>query len=120
MRICVVGAGAIGSWIAGRLALAGSDVSLVARGATLEAIDTEGLRITDAGDTRCVAIAASANPADLGIHDLVVVAVKAPALPEIAPALGPLIGTNTQIIPMLNGVPWWFTDEPLWSVDPDL
>jgi 2-dehydropantoate 2-reductase len=49
-----------------------------------------------------------------------VVAVKAPALPGLAPSLGPLIGTETAIIPMLNGVPWWFTAEPLWSVDPDL
>ena len=120
MKICIVGAGAIGSWIAGRLALAGNDVSVMARGATLDAIDTEGLRITDAGDTRCVAVAASPHPADLGFHDLLVVAVKAPALPELAPSLEPLIGPETQIIPMLNGVPWWFTDEPLWSVDPDL
>lgn len=120
MKICIVGAGAIGSWIAGRLALAGNDVSVMARGATLDAIDTEGLRITDAGDTRCVAVAASPHPADLGLHDLLVVAVKAPALPELAPSLEPLIGPETQIIPMLNGVPWWFTDEPLWSVDPDL
>ena len=120
MKICVVGAGAIGSWIAGRLALAGSDVSVVARGATLEAIDTEGLRITDAGDTRCVAVAASADPGELGVQEVVVVAVKAPALPELAPSLGPLIGAETQIIPMMNGVPWWFTDEPLWSVDPEL
>ena len=120
MKVCIVGAGAIGSWIAGRLALAGNDVSVMARGATLDAIDTEGLRITDAGDTRCVAVAASPHPADLGLHDLLVVAVKAPALPELAPSLEPLIGPETQIIPMLNGVPWWFTDEPLWSVDPDL
>jgi len=120
MKICIVGAGAIGSWIAGRLALAGNDVSLVARGETLQAIDSAGLRITDAGDTRCVAVAASANPADLGVHDTVVVAVKAPALPGLAARLGPLIGTETHIIPMLNGVPWWFTAEPLWSVDPDL
>ena len=102
MKICVVGAGAIGSWIAGRLALAGSDVSVVARGATLEAIDTEGLRITDAGDTRCVAVAASADPGELGVQEVVVVAVKAPALPELAPSLGPLIGAETQIIPMMN------------------
>src|SRR5689334_14556417 len=101
MKVCIVGAGAIGSWIAGRLALAGNEVSLVARGATLEAIDTEGLRITDAGDTRCVAIAASADPAELGMHDVVVVSVKAPALPELAPSLGPLIGPETQIIPMM-------------------
>ena len=120
MNICIVGAGAIGSWIAARLALAGNDVSVVARGETLAAIDAEGLRITDAGETRCVAVATSEDPAQLGVHDLVVIAVKAPALPDLAPRLHPLIGSGTTIVPMLNGVPWWFTEEPLWSVDPEL
>jgi 2-dehydropantoate 2-reductase len=116
----VVGAGAIGGWNAARLALAGNEVSLVARGKTLVAIETEGLLLTDAGETRCVALAASDDPAALGVHGAVVLAVKAPALPAIAPSLEPLIGPGTQIVPMLNGVPWWFTDDPLWSVDPDL
>jgi 2-dehydropantoate 2-reductase len=120
MNICVVGAGAIGGWIAARLALAGNDVSVIARGETLQAIETEGLRLTDSGSTRCVAVAASTDPAVLRVHDVVVIAVKAPALPEIASSLEPLIGQDTQIIPMLNGVPWWFTDDPLWSVDPNL
>jgi 2-dehydropantoate 2-reductase len=120
MNICVVGAGAIGSWIAARLALAGNDVSVVARGETLRLIETEGLRLTDAGETRCVAVAASSEPAELGAHGLVVLAVKAPALPLLATSLRPLIADETRIIPMLNGVPWWFTDDPLWSVDPEL
>lgn len=120
MNICVVGAGAIGGWIASRLALAGNDVSVVARGETLHAIDTEGLCITDGGDTRCVAVAAANDASALGVHDVVVIAVKAPALPHIASSLEPLVGPDTQIVPMLNGVPWWFTGDPLWSVDPDL
>jgi 2-dehydropantoate 2-reductase len=120
MNICVVGAGAIGGWIAARLALAGNDVSLVARGETLRQIDAGGLLITDGGDTRCVAVATSDDPASLGVQDLLVIAVKAPALPGIAPALARLVGPGTAIVPMLNGVPWWFTDDPLWSVDPDL
>jgi len=120
MNICVVGAGAIGGWIAARLALAGNDVSLVARGETLDFIDSQGLRLTDAGDTRCVAVATTSDAATLSTHEVVVLAVKAPALPEIAPSLAPVIGRETQIVPMLNGVPWWFTDEPLWSVDPHL
>ena len=120
MNICVVGAGAIGGWIAARLALAGNDVSVVARGSTLETIDTQGLLITDQGDTRCVAVAAATDPSILGVHDVVVVAVKAPALPQIASSLEALIGPDTDIVPMLNGVPWWFTEDPLWSVDPDL
>jgi 2-dehydropantoate 2-reductase len=120
MNICVVGAGAIGGWIAARLALGGYVVSLVARGETRDEIDSEGLRLTDGGETRCVGVATADDPAILGVQDLLVVAVKAPALPQIAPTLGPLIGPGTRIIPMLNGVPWWFTEEPLWSVDPGL
>ena len=120
MNICVVGAGAIGGWIAARLALAGNEVSVVARDETLAAIDTLGLHITDGGETRCVAVATASDPAQLGVQDVVVLAVKAPALPGIAPSLGALIGHDTQILPMLNGVPWWFTDDPLWSVDPEM
>jgi 2-dehydropantoate 2-reductase len=118
MNICVVGAGAIGGWIAARLALAGNDVSVVARGQTLAAIETQALWLTDGGDTRCVAVAAASDPSGLGVHDVVVIAVKAPALPGIAASLEPLVGPETQIVPVLNGVPWWFTDDPLWSVDP--
>ena len=112
MKICVVGAGAIGGWIAARLALAGNDVSVVARGETLAAIETQALWLTDGGDTRCVAVAAASDPSVLGLHDVVVIAVKAPALPDIAASLEPLVGPDTQVVPVLNGVPWWFTDDP--------
>jgi 2-dehydropantoate 2-reductase len=119
VKVCVVGAGAIGGWIAGRFALGEIDVSVVARGETLQAIDSEGLRITENGETRCVAVTTSADPSSLGEQDLVILAVKAPALVEIADTLEPLLGRDTLILPMLNGVPWWFTEEPLRSVDPD-
>lgn len=120
MNICVVGAGAIGGWIAARLAVGGNDVALLARGETLSAIDREGLLITEGGETRCVAVASANDAAALGVQDVLIVAVKAPALPQLAPSLRPLVGPDTHIVPMLNGVPWWFTDDPLWSVDPDL
>ena len=120
MNICIVGAGAIGGWIGARLALAGHEVSLVARGDTRSAIDTGGLQLTDMGDTRCVAVATADDPSAFGIQDLIVLAVKAPTLPQVARSLEALVGPETQIVPMLNGVPWWFTDDPLWSVDPDL
>src|SRR6185503_19658286 len=120
MNICVVGAGAIGGWIAARLALAGNELSVIARDETLNAIETQGLHITDGGDTRCVAVATASDPAELGFQDMIVLAVKAPALPGIARSLDSLIGPETQIVPMLNGVPWWFTDDPLWSVDPEV
>jgi len=120
MNICVVGAGAIGGWMATKLALAGSDVSLVARGDTLREIEARGLRLSEDGFLHCVAVATADDAAAFGRQDLVVVAVKAPALPQIAPRLEPLIGPETLILPMLNGVPWWFTDDPLWSVDPSV
>ncbi len=118
MRVCVVGAGAIGGWIAAELSLAGTDVSLVARGDTLRAIDAEGLRLNGHGESHCVAVTTAEDPADLGEHDAVILAVKAPALEDIAPRLVPLLGPDTPIVPMLNGVPWWFTGHNLASVDP--
>jgi 2-dehydropantoate 2-reductase len=119
MNICVVGAGAIGGWIAARLALAGGDVSVVARGETLRLVESEGLRLDEAGHLHCVAVEASDDPRQFGTQDLLFIAVKAPSLPDLAPSLRPLVGAETVIVPVLNGVPWWFTDEPLRSVDPD-
>jgi 2-dehydropantoate 2-reductase len=119
MRVCVVGAGAVGGWIAAELCLAGTDVSVVARGETLRSIETEGLRFTRGGETHCVAVATAEDPGGLGEHDAVILAVKAPALGEIAPRVAPLLGPDTPIVPMVNGVPWWFTDGHLRSVDPN-
>ena len=119
MKVCVVGAGAIGGWIAAELGLAGADVSLLARGETLQMIDSEGLRVTEHGATHCVAVATADDAETLGLQDVLIVAVKAPALADLAPSLRALIGPDTLILPMLNGVPWWFTEETLWSVDPD-
>ena len=109
MNICVVGAGAIGGWVAARLALAGHTVmALTSRG------PLASLTITDGDDTRDVAFARFDAP-----PQLLVIATKATALPGAAPALAPLVGQDALILPMLNGVPWWFVDgEPLRSVDP--
>ncbi len=118
--IGIVGAGAIGGWIAARLALANVAVSLVARGPTLAAIRTHGLRLTEAGETAVAKLAVSDNAAELGPQDLLVLAVKAPSLVAAAEAAAPMIGPETAIVPMINGVPWWFiSGEPLCSVDPD-
>ncbi|MFI5845288.1 2-dehydropantoate 2-reductase [Catenuloplanes sp. NPDC051500] len=105
LNVCVVGAGAVGGVIGGRLALAGVPVSALARGATLDALRTHGWRLND--DAAPVA-SASADPADLGPQDVVVIAVKAHHLPGLAPALAPLLTPDTVLIPALNGVPWWF------------
>ena len=117
-RIAIVGAGAIGGWIAAKLALAGHAVNLLARGQTLDALRRDGLRLTEGDTPRTAEVNASDRPAELGPQDLLVIAVKGPALAEAAEAARPMVGADTLIVPMLNGVPWWFLGEPLASVDP--
>ena len=128
MKVCIYGAGAIGGFIGARLAATGEcAVSAVARGATLQALREHGWRLQQA-DTllRAPLAAASDEPAQLGPMDLVVVAVKGPALSDVARCIGPLLGAQTVVLPAMNGVPWWFAQstpgfdgEPLRSVDPD-
>ena len=127
LRVCIYGAGAIGGWIGVRLARAGCDVSVVARGATLEALQLHGLRLESGGEVSSAPVRASASPAELGVQDLVVVAVKAPAMAEVARAIAPLLGPNTTVLTAMNGVPWWFFEgfggklagTRLKAVDPD-
>ena len=112
-KICVYGAGAIGGWIGARLAAQGAQVSCVARGATLAALREGGLRLIEADANgqsveRAFAVQASAEPAELGMQDLVIVAVKAPAMAEVARHIGPLLGPHTVVLTAMNGVPWWF------------
>jgi len=127
MKVCIVGAGAIGGFVGTRLAAAGkAQVSALARGATLEALRAHGWRLQmDGGLISAPAAAVSANAAELGPQDLVVIAVKGPALGVIAPAIAPLLGEHTLVLPAMNGVPWWFGSGaaglpggPLDSVDP--
>lgn len=107
-KVCIYGAGAIGAWIGARLARTGCEVSVVARGATLQALQQHGLRCREDGTEHTAQVAASADPADLGVQDLVVLAVKAPALPEVARHIAPLLGPDTVVLTAMNGVPWWF------------
>jgi 2-dehydropantoate 2-reductase len=117
--ITIIGAGAIGGWIAARLALAGNTVSLIARGRTFEDLRSSGLRLSEAENQAVAPVTLISDPAEVGQQDLVIIAVKAPALADAADMARPLIGPDTIILPMLNGVPWWFMAEPLRSVDPD-
>ncbi|WP_326542414.1 2-dehydropantoate 2-reductase [Pseudorhodoferax sp.] len=126
-RVCIVGAGAIGGFIGTRLAAAGQvQVSALARGATLQALQRHGWRMdTAAGRLHGPLAQASADAAELGPQDLVVVAVKGPALAQAAAGMAPLLGPHTVVLPAMNGVPWWFcTGLPGWpdgalhSVDP--
>ena len=119
MKITIIGAGAIGGWVAGRLAEAGHDVSVVVRGTTAEAL-ADGISIVERGEERLARPRIATDAATLGLQDLLIIAVKAPALADAAQAARPLIGPDTLIVPMMNGVPWWFIDgAPLASVDPN-
>ena len=108
MKICIYGAGAIGGWIGARLAALGEPVSVVARGATLAALQTQGLRLHHADGVLQVPVQAADNAAALGVQDLVVVAVKAPAMAAVARGIAPLLGPHTMVLTAMNGVPWWF------------
>ena len=120
MKVCIVGAGAVGGFIGARLAASGGvEVSAVARGATLLALQQHGWRLTMNGALMQTPVRASANAASLGVQDLVVVAVKAQALASVAQSIGPLLGPHTVVLPAMNGVPWWFCEGwALNSVDP--
>jgi 2-dehydropantoate 2-reductase len=108
MRICVFGAGAIGGNFAARLAAAGNEVSVVARGAHLEAIKARGLTLI-AGDKKIVArVKASDRPADLGRQDVVISTLKATGLSALAEGVGPLLGPETAVVFAQNGIPWWY------------
>jgi 2-dehydropantoate 2-reductase len=120
MNICVVGAGAIGGWVAAKLALAGESVSVLSRGDTLRLVRAEGLRLEEQGEEFVANVGTADDCGELGEQDILFIAVKAPALPALAAELQPLIGSETMIVPMLNGVPWWFVEDmQLESVDPN-
>ena len=113
MKVCIVGLGAIGglfaAWLA-RLPASRVQVSALVRGATLAAVREHGLRLDDAAGSHRVDIAVADAPATLGPQDLVIVAVKAPALPAVADAVAALSHADTTVLGAMNGVPWWFFD----------
>ena len=112
MKITVVGLGAVGGLIAARLALAGHEVSAIARGATLGAVREHGLRLRMGGVEQRAQVRVEAQAATLGAQDVLVIALKGPSLPGMAAQLRPLIGPHTLIVPAMNGVPWWFLQTP--------
>ncbi len=108
MRICVFGAGAIGGNFAARLAASGNEVSVVVRGAHLEAIRAKGLTLI-AGDKKItVKVHASDKPSELGRQDAVISTLKATGLPALAESVGPLLGPDTPVVFAQNGIPWWY------------
>ena len=115
MKICIVGAGAMGGWFGVYLGQRlGAEVSLsvLARGATLAALRQHGLRLDNSlGERLTVAVQASDDPAELGPQDLIILAVKGQSLAAVAPAVRALLGPQTRVLVAMNGLPWWFFDE---------
>jgi 2-dehydropantoate 2-reductase len=108
MKVCVVGAGAIGGLLGARLADAGHEVSLVARGAHLAAIRANGLAIQDRDGVRSWALPASDEPADFGPQDVVVIALKAYSIGPMLPRIARLLTPDTAVVTAINGIPWWY------------
>lgn len=127
LRICIAGAGAIGCTLAARIALTGRPVNVFARGRTLEALQRNGIHLQDLQGRHHVKVNASDNAQTLGEQDIVFLCTKAPSLSGLLPNIAPLIGPNTVVVPVINGVPWWyfhgeggqFDGHRVESVDPD-
>jgi 2-dehydropantoate 2-reductase len=108
VKICIYGAGAVGGHIAGRLAGGRAEVSLIARGAQLAAIRQDGLRVETRDGVLVSHPFATDRPGDLEPQDVVIVAVKAPAVPAIAEHVGSLLHQDSRVLFVLNGIPWWY------------
>lgn len=112
MKVCIVGLGAIGglfaAWLGQRLPAGEVALSAMARGATLAAVQQQGLLVHGADGMQALPLHASDSATALGVQDLVILAVKGPALASVAPAVAALCGPHTQVLAAMNGVPWWF------------
>ena len=127
MRICVVGAGAVGGVTGAWFARAGHEVCLVARGAHLAAIQRQGLTLISGGKAEVHPVHASSEPADFGFQDAVFICLKTYSIAAMLPRLKTLVGPDTMVIPAINGLPWWyfykeggrFDGQPVACLDPD-
>jgi 2-dehydropantoate 2-reductase len=127
MRICIYGAGAIGGYMGALLSRAGAEVSLVARGAHLEAMQRNGIKLLMDGGEYVAHPRCTDDAAELGPQDLVVVALKGHSVPAAVPAMLPLLGNDTALLTAVNGIPYWYfhahggelQDSIVESVDPD-
>ena len=127
MKICIYGAGAIGGYLGVQLALAGEDVTLIARGPHLEAIQKNGLKLRIGNEERIAQPRSTDDPEQVGPQDYVIVTLKAPSAAAIADQMSPLFNSDTAVVTAINGIPWWYfynlegpwQDHQLQSVDPD-
>ncbi|MBK36916.1 MAG: 2-dehydropantoate 2-reductase [Gemmatimonadetes bacterium] len=126
MKICIFGAGAIGGYLGVDLSLAGADVSLIARGPHLEAMQKNGVKLLIDGEERVAHPTTTSDPAEVGPQDVVIITLKAHSVPAIVDTIQPLFGPDTAVITATNGIPWWYfhrldgplKDRQLKSVDP--
>jgi 2-dehydropantoate 2-reductase len=126
MRLCIFGAGAIGGYVGAMLGQAGIEVSLVARGAHLDAMRRNGLRLLDDEGERVVSLRCTDDPAELGPQDALLICLKAHQVSSVAESMRPLLGNDTAVVIMTNGLPYWYFHEhggawqgtQLESVDP--
>ena len=108
MKVCVYGAGAIGGYVGAQLALAGVDVSLVARGPHLKAMRENGLKLRIGGEEKVAQVTCTDDPSELGPQDYVFVSLKAHSIPGVVDAMLPLLSNDTSIVTAVNGVPYWY------------
>ena len=126
MKICIYGAGAIGAHVGVLMKLAGIDVSMIARGATLTAIEANGLKLIIGGEEKVARVKVASRPADIGPVDYVIIALKSHQAWEAAESMRPLLGPQTAVVTAQNGIPWWYfhgfegqyADLQLQTVDP--
>ena len=126
MKICIYGAGAIGGYLGVQLALAGEDVTLIARGAHLAAMRENGLKLLIDGEQRIAHPFCTDDPSEAGPQDYVIVTLKAHSAPAVVQPMQPLLGPDTAVVSAVNGVPWWYfyglegpwQDHRLETVDP--
>lgn len=128
MKICIVGAGAIGGYLGAKLALAGEQVTLIARGAHLDTIQNKGLKLIAEGEEYVIKdVFATSDMSEVGSQDVAILALKAHSVPAIAPAMRALYNPETMVVTAQNGIPWWyfrkyggeFEGQRIHSVDPD-
>ena len=128
MRVCIVGAGAIGCFVGARLARAGVDVTLIARGAHLRALQSNGLRLLERDDTFTIQrLRAVCDAAQAGAQDVVILSTKAHQVAPLVDTVTALLGRDGDLVTMQNGIPWWYfqgkpgpyAGRPVESVDPD-
>ncbi len=126
MRICIFGAGAIGGYLGAELASSDVDVTLIARGPHLEAMQRDGLKLLIGGEERISHPNCTSDPAEAGHQDYVIITLKAHSVPGIVETIQPLIGPDTTVVTAVNGIPWWYfhglkgpwQEHRLESVDP--